>query len=710
MQEVNWHAVMASLHDAKFSAIPLNEKRIPLVPNWNRYNDELPDGPLYRPNQKGVGIALGFESGICCVDPDSMNPIFAEHVMALLPFSPVRKRGSKNVSSFYRCSKELEDFAKEYGAGKIRFPGIETEVFISSGYVAIPPSHHEKTGKPYTWEGAGLLDVPKELLPELTVKDIEKLEALEERLFPAGVQKIGKGGRHDTLKDQGFAALHKGKTREEIAKELVNYDYKNHKVPWFQEEMRAHNQKDALRKAEKFVNNLKRTFDKKNPPAVLPKVFEGFQIKKYPRIPGMIGQFQDAAMELSPMLEVSNLMAGCAYTWFATEISSKVFMGDTAPNLYSFIVADSGTGKQVGPTLAKYLLSGGKDENENDLPDHYGSANFSSIQAIITAIESYESKLFISDECGALLDAAKSAGSNQSSIYSTLCDMFSNSMGVLMPMVNKKRVGEERVEKLVEPKMNLLLATTVRSFKAKSGETFYDTGFGPRCLFFTDIRPKVNFKNPNHPHLKADREKIRSKLKSSVEAFRAKYFLHQNKNAYTGVRDAGNSVEIDFDPAALKHLNDVDDKDSAGLDDLSDVMKEIMHRKIELVTKLAINISVSRGNFDKISIDDVKLALEIHAINVHNQQLWLAESTSRNEYETNLERVFSAIRDYVDKKTGKPGPIPKSKLTIKTQHVANREVFIKELLQAERILYREETSGPNNHKISLYWVNPAKIG
>lgn len=151
-----------------------------LFKGWNEYC-------LHRPTQwhisqwsswpnAGVGVALG--RGLICIDID--QEYLLDPILAILPPSPVQKKGRKGVSLFYRGDTD-----------KIRSRNYRTDErvglldLLSEGKQTIlPPSIHPDTNEPYFWWGdLTLADVPLSELPELP-NDIA--EQIAEVLKPFG--------------------------------------------------------------------------------------------------------------------------------------------------------------------------------------------------------------------------------------------------------------------------------------------------------------------------------------------------------------------------------------------------------------------------------------------------------------------------------------------------------------------------------------------
>jgi hypothetical protein len=124
----------------------------------------------------GIGVALG--RGLICIDIDLEEAV--DPLLAILPPSPVQKKGRKGISLFYRGDTE-----------KIRSKNFRTpervglvDLLAEGKQTVLPPSIHPDTGEPYYWwTDETLADYRPEELPELP-EDIA--EQIAEVLKPYG--------------------------------------------------------------------------------------------------------------------------------------------------------------------------------------------------------------------------------------------------------------------------------------------------------------------------------------------------------------------------------------------------------------------------------------------------------------------------------------------------------------------------------------------
>ena len=157
-----------------YSAIPImpGSKRPGLAANhgmadWTRFCDRLPTdmevGVWSSRPGVGVGVALGTASGgLVAIDIDSEETAIWGAVEALTGVSPVRKRGRKGYTGFFRASAALKSRPFKFANGD----GVD--LLAHGRQTVLPPTIHPDTGKPYAWLGDDTLEhVRPEHLPEL---------------------------------------------------------------------------------------------------------------------------------------------------------------------------------------------------------------------------------------------------------------------------------------------------------------------------------------------------------------------------------------------------------------------------------------------------------------------------------------------------------------------------------------------------------------
>lgn len=113
---------------------------------WSKYFDSAPSAEDYKEwddaAYKEYALLCGKVSGIIAVDIDIDD---TERMYALAGDTPVRKKGSKGFTAFYRYNGEQSQNWKNASGEVI------CELLSNKRLTTIPPSPHRKTGKPYVW-------------------------------------------------------------------------------------------------------------------------------------------------------------------------------------------------------------------------------------------------------------------------------------------------------------------------------------------------------------------------------------------------------------------------------------------------------------------------------------------------------------------------------------------------------------------------------
>ncbi len=131
--------------DAGLCVIPL-KKGVPQV-EWSKYFDALPDDvSQWKGNE--YALVCGKVSGVIAIDIDIDD---TSRIYALAGDTPVRKKGSKGFTAFYRYSGETSCNWKNTSGEVI------CELLSNKRLTTIPPSPHRKTGKPYVWVDADII-------------------------------------------------------------------------------------------------------------------------------------------------------------------------------------------------------------------------------------------------------------------------------------------------------------------------------------------------------------------------------------------------------------------------------------------------------------------------------------------------------------------------------------------------------------------------
>lgn len=245
--------------------IPLIGKR-PFFKGWQGYCENMPteneisewESKFYNYN---IGLPCGPAAGIIAIDIDTDDPKLRTLIDSILPPSPVRKKGKKGETRFFKYNGQKNRKVSLHP----KSPPL-VELLSKGNQTVLPASIHPETGKPYQWLTPETLENYKSKdLPDLPLDIIDKLQS---QLSGQKIEssQMGTSGRNLALKSQVAAAISKGKPDEVIISEVINFDRKNHRPPLFSDpteaQMRNHTpEQNAVR----FVGSIRRSIEHATP-------------------------------------------------------------------------------------------------------------------------------------------------------------------------------------------------------------------------------------------------------------------------------------------------------------------------------------------------------------------------------------------------------------------------------------------------------------
>ena len=143
--------------------------------DWTRFAQRLPTeielSHWEQWPEAGIGVVLGKQSGLVALDKDYDLPGGGNDALqALIPFSPVAKKGEKGWTRFYRFNGER---SCSFDVGGVRV----LDVLSDGRQTVVPPTVHP-TGLHYTWISEETLDSihSVEGLPQLPDDFLEQVE------------------------------------------------------------------------------------------------------------------------------------------------------------------------------------------------------------------------------------------------------------------------------------------------------------------------------------------------------------------------------------------------------------------------------------------------------------------------------------------------------------------------------------------------------
>jgi putative DNA primase/helicase len=173
---------------AGLPVIPLmvGEKR-PAINAWQTFADVFPSEEeraawLGHYGENNIGLPLGPSAGLVAIDIDVLEPEIQAIIERFLPPTPWVRVGKKGSVRVYRYNGHRTARIRKSDGSMI------VEILSKGSQIAIPPSIHPDTGRPYT-ANSDLVDVLS-MVPDLS-RDIE--DKLRSALEGAGVRLSSRG-------------------------------------------------------------------------------------------------------------------------------------------------------------------------------------------------------------------------------------------------------------------------------------------------------------------------------------------------------------------------------------------------------------------------------------------------------------------------------------------------------------------------------------
>lgn len=147
-------------------------------------------------NQHGGNVGVACGRGLICVDIDQDDLV--EPLLALLPQTPVQKKGRKGVSLFYRGNTEVIR-SKNYRTPNPNSVGL-VDLLAEGKRTVLPPSIHPDTGEPYVWlNSRTLANTSIDDLPEIAIEHIAAMEnTLRESGWNSGEESRSQAKHHSS--------------------------------------------------------------------------------------------------------------------------------------------------------------------------------------------------------------------------------------------------------------------------------------------------------------------------------------------------------------------------------------------------------------------------------------------------------------------------------------------------------------------------------
>jgi hypothetical protein len=180
--------VGATLVDQGWSAIPCRpgSKRPGLftggywqgMTGWNEYCDRMPTGDEVALWSKwpAAGVCLALDHQIKVIDIDTDDSELREALSAIIPDSPVKKRGKKGYSAFYRGPPGI--VSRAFSISVFGRQERIVDLLAHGKQTVCPPTIHPETEEPYQWLEDPLEHYSPEDLPLLGEDIAGQIEAV----------------------------------------------------------------------------------------------------------------------------------------------------------------------------------------------------------------------------------------------------------------------------------------------------------------------------------------------------------------------------------------------------------------------------------------------------------------------------------------------------------------------------------------------------
>jgi hypothetical protein len=636
------------------SLIPIKPgTKMPDVGNeWQRFCDRLPTEEecdrWERSGARGYGLTLGRASRVLAVDIDTDDPRVLEAVKP----SPVRKRGRKGETRFFRYDPEVQS---------CKVAGI-IDVLSHGRQTLLPPTVHPETGKPYHWVTPDTLEgMTADELPEFTAKDLSDLRsALEtqstEAISTAGVQvaggpwrnddpkRLSPHGSHDRLKCIANALIARGASPDEAIRELIRYDEENHlPVGYFRDQTRGDCFADPVSNALFFYASNMKTFNRRQvvsggAPAVptisgselldvsaLAPAGQAWRQTAWPEPKGGLRLVREL-MRGASYRDIPALSLGGAISLGAAVVSNRLKLKDSWPNCYVLNVAGTGSGKNTPYKVIKRILS-----PEHGLDHLIGSGGYKSSPAIVKDLLGRRERLDLIDECSALFDMIRTGGSFQSDMIDVLNMLWTDSSTLF---IGPEGMMKEKVS-VWHPCVSALLSTTPLGLSSSVNKGFMSKGFLPRTLIFHEAEYGAY---RDEPVLDEGALARAVSLFAEVQAVSGDQAGKRNLMA-----PKPDPREIPIDRAGDALLRDYWRRQAEDIEkDMPEFERDFMTRRGEHVTKLSLIHGALNGL--RVNEDDVRWAIDTVAAVWHNSLPLLPTLSAENAQESNTMRVLAIIR------------------------------------------------------------------
>lgn len=655
----------------KLSVIPIESgSKAPMINDWQKYCREFAPPSLldawerlFANKAVGLGLCLGPASGIIAVDID----VDSKEIMDLIPPSPVRKRGKKGETRFFRYRDGIESRS---------FPGLD---LLSTGrQTVLPPTIHPDTNKPYVWITPDtLFDIQASDLPELDLSFLSQFVP-----YVRGTPILSTEGRNNKLKSMITAMRGRGEAENKIIEEIYLYDKDFHEPRLFtdpSEQYQAKNEDEAKRAAWTLVNNVTKSLLNANlisfdEPTYISEedvtfAAKSFQAREFPKPDGLVRIIYDYIYSMQ-MFDQKELSLAGAIACSSALLLNRVQFRNNAPNLYILSVAPTSSGKSFAQNFIKKLFL------DCDLVKLIGAGAYRSSAAVVKGIDVKRQRLDLIDEVSSVFRLIKDGGAFQADIPEILSTLWSDSSGTFIAPTS---AGTDQI--IANRACVSILGSTTPSMLIKTvNADLLHQGLFPRFITFSCDDYRQYKKPTSKPEAY---EYIVATVKGLMKDI---YPLSEPESDKNLMSFTPNPKELKADPDADAMLDDLQSRFAFMLmEEKTETMRHFLGRAAQQITRLAmVHGALSQG---KITVKDVTWAREVFEVSLHNMSQNFNLMSAENAQESSLTRVLNLIE--------KRGRIAQSNLITATGWLkpTERKAVLDDLIASNQIVKVKNENG-----------------
>ena len=672
-----------------------------------------------------IGIPLGSHNKLIAIDFDNDIGGMHKEIEKLLHGSPIKKKGQKGYTAFYKSNGERPKKWFKEGQAVV-------ELLATGNQTVIPPSVHPETKQPYVWLTTDtLFDMPADELPMLPtdfVERVDKIFGYTERIIDFNKKYSGELPPLEEIQ-KALSFVPSGEYAMWITIGMsLNHNYGDAAYPiWDDWSRKAANYKDdgMSYKWQSFgkyggsvvtigtllhyaigygyikpqtdiqiditpsfqitsSSEKKEAIAKDTPPPITHELPE--HLLNAPGLPGQIAAWIDTvSIKKQPVLALGAAISA-AGTIMAHRVRSE---SDLRTNFMVLGLAESGSGKERARQCIDSLFRAAGI-------DHLLLGDFASDVGLLESLAQNNAiGLSMIDEIGREIQSLNnSRAGHEAKILTTMMKMFSSASSIYRGKQYGNAKDRPRQD-IVEPCLNIY-GTTVpkRFFDALTSDEAID-GFLARWLVFAsnDIQPEmtegISCNNPPQQLIK------------EIEYIQAMPAYKEASPTMVQMQRTPNPKTIPFSQEArrlLAELSATCEKNRVTEICKGGLLAPIWSRTREHAIKLALVAHPYRGGIIESVTMDWACQMALYLTKVASKAI--LENISDTDHEKALKRIHGIIERYNERNNA---DIPHRTLSARTTFIKARErnEILTQLSESGMIQVREETN--SNQQTSYFY-------